>query len=343
MKTPIRIFISYSHTDLSLVEELVKIIEEDGMIAMWDKNFSAGVGFHDQIKDFIAHAHLFMPVLTDASSKRGWVHQEIGYAMALHIPVFPVTKDVIPGEMIQHLQAIQFIDNPEKLKRQLSKERFLEFLTHNRGNQDAIYQCAAFVEDRARMMKEYSDKVYNLGFFGCIRQSGGMSSFHIPSKQIKNKVWTDRYFPDNKSDNHKNLQRDERIALERHAIEAGCKLIICPDYALNNRSILSANIRILTLIEFLESMPKEKVVIAIRNNPVNTESLTLLGDWFLAESVSVRKGAGFINTIFTRNAGEISKRLDDFDNELSDLLEELGWTEKNSVEKTIEILNQLLK
>jgi len=73
---------------------------------MWDKTFSYGHGFHEQIKRFIAHAHIFLPVITEASSRRGVVHQEIGYAMALNVPVLPVTVGIIPGEMLQPLHVV---------------------------------------------------------------------------------------------------------------------------------------------------------------------------------------------------------------------------------------------
>ena len=36
-----------------------------------------------KIQTEIAHAHVFVPILTAHSHKAGWVHQEIGYALAL--------------------------------------------------------------------------------------------------------------------------------------------------------------------------------------------------------------------------------------------------------------------
>ncbi len=84
-----RVFISHSHKDRRLVKNIVKALEGNGLKPMWDRNFMSGHGFHEQIKNFIAHAHVFMPFFTEASSKRGWVHQEIGYAMALNVSVLP--------------------------------------------------------------------------------------------------------------------------------------------------------------------------------------------------------------------------------------------------------------
>ncbi len=87
IQMPLRVFISYSHQDAVLAEKIVKAIIANGMTPMWDKNFQFGFGFHQMIKTFISHSHVFLPIITESSNSRGWVHQEIGYAVALNIPV----------------------------------------------------------------------------------------------------------------------------------------------------------------------------------------------------------------------------------------------------------------
>ncbi len=44
----------------------------------------------------------------------------------------------------------------------------------------ALYECADLNQDRAMAMKAYADEVLdlNIGDPGCVRQKGGMSSFH---------------------------------------------------------------------------------------------------------------------------------------------------------------------
>jgi hypothetical protein len=106
-----RVFISYSHEDRQMVEKVVQVLKQNGLTVLWDENFAFGHGFHEQIKNFISHAHVFMPIITRTSSQRGWVHQEIGYAMALNVPVLPVTKDQLPGEMLQQLHAVSLSDD----------------------------------------------------------------------------------------------------------------------------------------------------------------------------------------------------------------------------------------
>ena len=69
----------------------------------------------------------------------------------------------------------------------------------------------------------------------------------------------------------------------------------------------------------------------------------MVGDWFLAESVSYQDGDGFTHTYFTRNAAEIGMRIENFEAELKDLLDDMGWSEMNSRVKAIEYLKGLLR
>ncbi|MFZ4464465.1 MAG: toll/interleukin-1 receptor domain-containing protein [Bacteroidales bacterium] len=333
----IRVFISYSHQDIKLVERLVSILEQEGIMVLWTKIVAGGTGYTEKLKIFIEHAHIFMPVITESSSARGWVHQEIGYAIALHVPVFPVTiGKLIPVGMLEFIHAIHLSDDDQILKEQICHNTLSALLKED--VLPALYQRAAKVEDRAALMKSYADKVTSLNKYGVVRQKGGLSSFHIPNKRIEHQDWIDRYIPDTRGLNHKELQLGERKALQQHTDKDGCKLIIKPQYAIEGKSSLAAKTRIKAMIDFLDTMPDDKVVIAIQTQKTSIESLTMVGDWFLAESVSFKDGDGFTNTFFTRNASEISTRIQIFDEELDELLEQLGWTTENSRVKTIERL-----
>lgn len=342
MSHSIRVFISYSHADLAVVERLVEVLEEDGVTVLWSKKLAVGSGFDEQLKVFIEHAHVFMPVITESSSTRGWVHHEIGYAMALHIPVFPVIiGNFAPEGMLQTKHAIKLKNDLSDLKQEIGYESLNDLL--RREAMPALYQRAAVVEERAAMMKSYADKVAGMGKFGQVRQKGGLSSFHIPMVHIENQVWTDRYYPEKRGSHHKELQLGERKALQQHAGKEGCLLIINPMYVLDGRSDLAAKTRLKTLINFLTGLDPEKNAVAIRRKPGYTESLTIVGDWFLAESVSFRDGDGYTNTFFTRNAAEIARRIHTFDEELDDLLAESGWTRSNSCSKTIMELEKVIE
>lgn len=60
-ETVYRIFISYSSADADLKDRLVAVLEANGLQPMHDKGSAAGSGFPDQIKNYNAHAHVFMP------------------------------------------------------------------------------------------------------------------------------------------------------------------------------------------------------------------------------------------------------------------------------------------
>ena len=171
-----------------------------------------------------------------------------------------------------------------------------------------------------------------------IRQKGGLSSFHIPEECILNPVWKERYFPNDRSEYHKRLQRNERLSLEKHVTAQGCKLIIAPSYATNNRDKRAAIARLQSLVLFLNK--HKHIVVAFQNSESEKQSLTIVGNYFLAESVSFREGDGYTNTFFTRDASEITRRTEDFDCELHELLVQKKWTSENSREKAIEALNE---
>ncbi len=163
-------FISYSHDDSPKVAKLEEILRENGLCPMRDQNFALGCGFHEQIKTFIAHAHVFLPVITAASSRRGWVHQEIGYAMAQNVAVLPVTVGTLPGEMLQTLHSVTIGESDEELgglQQVLTFDVFDNLVNRYRDSRYASYRTAEFTEDRAIMFAEYANAVLNL------RQTGG--------------------------------------------------------------------------------------------------------------------------------------------------------------------------
>jgi hypothetical protein len=342
VKRAVRVFISYSHRDKEFVKELILFLEKECAVkVIWDNNLKAGSGFHEQIKDSIASAPIFMPLITKESSERGWVHQEIGYAMALNIHVLPVTTENLdPGGMLQMLHAVKIDTEVATLNHFFNKNIFETLL--KKSSSSPTFLCAHLPEERTSMMIEYSDKISNIGEYVMVRQKGRLSSFHIPADYILKSAWKERYYPEIKSEYHKRLQRNERLALEKHAKSAGYKIIITPDYAIKNRDPRAAVSRLQTLIEFLEISDNVPTVVAMQTEETNKQSLTILGNWFLAESVSFREGEGFTNTFLTRDAFEIARRTEDFECELQDLLEQRGWTAENSREKAIEKLYKII-
>lgn len=338
-----RVFVSYSRQDRDLVLMIVKILEDNGLKPMWDQDFQHGSGFDDQIKNFIAHAHVFLPVLTKTSDERKWVHHEIGYAMARNIPVLPVAVGMAPGEMIQRLHALRLGEHPEQqLRRHLSREAIAALVQRRSAPKFALYQCAEFGEDRAEMITKYCNDVVDLGVYDLFRQKGALSSLHIPSKTINHPVWKARYGGTDRGPVHCRLQRDERLAVEAHARYAGCKLIVNPYIQYQKWGATARIVRLECFIEFLESMPDSKCQVAFNPDMDHDQSITLLGDWFVAESVSAQIGQGYRQTIFTRHAPSLTGKIEAFDQEFQEMLEMCGWTAENSRAKAISAIREIL-
>ena len=82
--------------------------------------------------------------------------------------------------------------------------------------------------------------------------------------------------------------------------------------------------------------------VAISKPKSKEHYLTIVGDWFAAESVSSTMGEGIRQTIFTRHAPSVRSRIDLFDQEFNLLLEEQKDKGISSREYAINELNQIL-
>lgn len=341
-----RVFISYSHEDRKNVVAIVDALKENGLLPMWDEDIKPGQRFTKQIKMFIAHSHVFMPFITKSSSNRGWVHQEIGYAMALGIPVLPIVYGVLPREMISHLHGLKLASNDLRSKSRLNNIFSLSLIrgvvNEGRRNSRPLYECADFQEERTKMMAEYTRQVSTLGYAGKVRQRGALSSFHIPDKGIRNEVWKKRWGPYPKDTTYCRILREERQELDIHARKCGCDLIIDPflDFALYGPE--ARKIRLQTLVETLKTMPDSMVRVAINKGAPKGENIIIVGDWFAAYSISGTLGRGYDQTIFTRHAPSIRKLVEDFDEHFEDLLGELGWNSESSKQESIGAMESII-
>ena len=157
-----RVFVSYSHEDRELVGDVISVLQANGLTPMYYAGFAPGSRFLETIKTRIAHAHVFMPVITESSSSRGWVHQEIGYAVALNVPVLPLVKGVLPGEMLREYNALELAEGMDAIGGQLSYEVFRTVAERYRRPRHALYRCADLADERAQMLARYSDDVLSL-------------------------------------------------------------------------------------------------------------------------------------------------------------------------------------
>jgi len=196
------------------------------------------------------------------------------------------------------------------------------------------------------MMAKYANSVLELegalhpDVYDCVRQKGRLSSFHIPDKPLDDPIW-DQLYGSGKSEYHCRCVLDERVALEKHARQRGCRLIINPYLTDDKLAISSQIVRLKSLAEFLETHSSSDVQVAI-NCRKHNETVTIVGDWFVAESVTPVPGHGYRQTIFTRHAPTIERRIATFDKEFKNRLKELGWTPESSRSEAIKIISGII-
>lgn len=336
---PYRVFVSYSREDHEIARRIVSHLETIELRPMWDANLTWG-RFAEQIKDGISFAHAFLPLLTESSTKRPWVHQEIGYAVALNVPVLPLAIGQLPLGMIQGLHALGLNPDLHDLEKQLSAAEMERVIGPAQKGSFATFDCAELPEDRATMLAGYANRVIALGEHGRVRQRGALSSFCLPDKPLTHPIWDEREGDTKRSDYYRKLQRAERRSLEQHARESGCDLIINPHLTLKHSGPRGRKARLQTLAEFLEGMPDEKVRVAVSRNIRG--NLLIVGDWFAAESLSARPGVGYFQTVCTRHAPTVLDRIERFDEEFEYLLKTSDLGNASSRLGAIEVIGEVL-
>ena len=321
-----RIFLSYSHEDEKLVERIAVMLKASDVNQdpHYDKHIRAGAPFTDTIKDYIAHSHIFMPVLTEKSASSHWVHQEIGYASALRIPVLPIAIGSQPEAMVAHQQALK-IDSVDKLDTRLPEELakidWDLLVASGRRESLTMIEVAEWPEKRSELLASNARRVLGMDQHGKVRQSGGLSFFSIPNIDLGHPNWKVRDGDTRRSDYYHFQIRDERRALEQHVAEAGCDLLIDPIGTIKTvKSIQSRINRLETLLEFLSRHIENEAVRVVSTPRARDANVTIVGDWFVAESRVRRADDGWRNTIFNWHAPTVVQSVRDFDQLFDGLL-----------------------
>ena len=312
---PFRVFISYSREDLDLAKKLVDGLRGEGLKPYWDEDIGAGAAFSEEIKGLIANSHVFMPLITDKSKNSPWVHQETGFAIALRIPVIPIIledKKNMPDVLIASLQAIVIEKGLDQLGEKLREANLEELVIPLPARPTALKDIAEWPEKRTELLIKYTDRELRLGNYGKIRQKAAYSSFYIP---------TDKRDGDHpRSEYYHFLLSEERRTLGQHLDHAGCKLIIDPFMKTPFSGRSAAKSRLEELISFLESMD-DKSVEVVTSHSARRTNLTIVGDWFSAES-RIPSAQGYRNTIFDFHAPTVLRLIRQFDEEFRTLYNE---------------------
>ncbi len=318
-----RVFISYSHEDQQFAEQVVEVLRDMGLEPVWDKDIRPGTPFSDAIKGLISHTHIFMPLITENSQKRPWVHQETGYAIAINVPVLPIAVSTLSTEMTAQLQAITVKADFSDLAERLQEVNIEKVVFPPPARPTSIVEVADWPETRTELIAQYANLVIELGGHGQVRMRGALSSFCLPDKDVSDPIWARRDGNSLRSHYYHLLQREERRALELHARECGCALIIDPSihYDLSKLGEEAAHARLNTLWEFLDSMPDNKVQVVISPS-ARKGNLLIVGDWFVAESFVPRPGEGYRQTVFSWHAPTVLRQARKFDQQFEELFRE---------------------
>ncbi len=338
----IRVFLSYSHDDRNLFRILKAFLEDKKLCVLCDRDISVGTPFTDAIKGLIAHAHVFMPLITASAQKRPWVHQETGYAMAKSIPILPlVTASAdIPQAMVAQLQAIPVPDDLSNLEELLTVEHVRSLVLPQAPSPQDMVQVADWPEERASRLAECANRVRQLGHYARLRQCGAFSSFCLPDNDIQHAVWRKRDGNSVRGDYLHSCQRAERQALERHVVQAGCRLIIWPHIDLSKRGPDVRRTRLDTLLQFLKRIPPDKCEVVVSQR-ARDGNVTILGDWFVAESL-VPKAQGYRQTVFNWHAPTALRAAVEFDQTFDEICAERGMTASEATQEARAEIERLI-
>lgn len=321
MPHPFRIFISYSHDDRVQAQAAADVLTRMGLTPLWDRHIRPGAPFTEAIKGLIHHAHIFMPIITEHASQRPWVHQETGYAMALNIPILPIAVDSVPGEMVAQLQAVIVRPDFSDFADRLAGVDLEQVILRPAATDFHNIEVTSYAEERAELLARCAQQVAEFGSFGRVRQRAALSSFSIPDRPLTDPIWAKRDAGVVRSAYLLNLQLAERRGLEQHARQAGCDLIIDPAFSFERSGREAGLTRLRILRRFLETMPDELIRVVVSPD-ARAANLTLVGDWFSAESLSPKAGEGHRQTVFSWHAPTVLQALRRFDAEFQALAAE---------------------
>ncbi len=333
-----RVFVSYSRGDEHLRASVVRRLEELGAQPLYDRNLKPGDPFSEVIRRFIAHAHVFIPILTPASAKRPWVLQEIGYGMALSIPLFPLAAGALPEGLASHLHAMELDANLTGIDEALTEDKIEHVVQSRAAPCDSIYQCAQTLIARTQLLVDYCKDIERLGFYGTVRQRSAFGSFTIPDSRPLSRVWDVREDGHPRTEQERMLLREERVQMETHARQEGCRLILDPE-AVKCHSQEATAIRLETLRDTLLELPEDKTEVVFATGEIQT-GLIIVGDWFVADAVVPMYGQSYQKTVFTRHGPTVIDAVTAFDREFDELKREAGTASR---EAAITRLDRLLK
>lgn len=345
-----RVFLSYAHEDRTYALKLRDYLDDLGLAVMWDKSIGVGEKFSDRIRRDIAHAHLFIPLITETSLGRPWVHHETGFAMGLGVPVMTVAVGKGPEGMIGELQASMVSADlrPDELAVSLNEATITAKVAKADDPPHGTYEPAEYPEGRAQRFADGIGQLEGMDRAACtIRQDGALTSFNLPNAETNAAVWDAREGLQKRTEHSRQAMLNERRAFEALAREAGCKLIFDPSMSFKREGEHAPRVRrarLTVLRQFLESMADldHQVQVVARQRQADP-NVTIIGDWFAATAlIGVQPQFGYRQTLFTWHAPTVLKCLRRFDEKFDALVAATDYGGKTPRVWAIDLINETL-
>ncbi len=315
-----RCFISYDRQDHMLGMRLRTALTSLGHDVMWDGDMQAGVPWRETLEQMISYSHFVVPLVTPNSRHSAWVHEEVGYALGLNLPIISLAVNTEPlQELAGRLQALQFDQNGSGLETALANQDFDAIVGRAGASPTAMrVEVARLPEERPILIARIAKELTDAKRYAVVRKRTRLSAFAMPDRPPSSALWATHYKRPLSEQERRNKWA-ERRELSRHAREAGCRLILHLDPidswdGIGGPSVIVA--RLQTLRRFFEQMPTEKVKVVFSHEPPHG-TLTMLGDYMKAEALAYGD-IGFYQTVVTRHAPTVLRSVQDFEDEFAD-------------------------
>ncbi len=184
------------------------------------------------------------------------------------------------------------------------------------GRTDCVEGVVSWREERPVLIADHANKVRSESGPSDLRQRAAFSSFSIPDAEWNDGIWADYDGDHPLSRQYHDNVRKERQALEWHARNSRCRLIIDPTVDFSSRGKGAHLPRLENLHGFLASMDDESTEVAFSKKG-QQGNVTIVGDWFACEAQLPSAREGLRQTVFSWHAPSVLKYLRDFDDDFS--------------------------
>lgn len=134
-----KLFLSYSHSDIGLVRKLAEHLAAAGHQIWYDQQLTGGELWWNHILDHIDTCDVFIPVLSGGFSTSSACDVEVRYALAVGCPIVPI--------------AVRNDYNPAALLPQLTEVQIQTFTTRGFGLHDEVATAVSKFSPRATQVK----------------------------------------------------------------------------------------------------------------------------------------------------------------------------------------------